>query len=279
MRRRISLVVSLLALTLALGGSLPADGHDEVQLPNLVPLTAWPEIDPADDSMLRFSTFIQNRGAWSFEVLGTPDQTNEELIAQQCVAWHDPAVLGAPRTCAAHREIGRLVWHSQHNHLHLDGLATYRLFRDAAGAPGELVRDAPKVGFCLTDSFRNQRHRSPVHAHPAVDPLLDDRYDLHRSQAEQWYVECRWLYGSGVPWPGMRMGISAQWQDLYNGPVPGQQFPVGDLADGTYWLQTLVNASPVVTVLETDTTDNTHWLRLCLGHDARGKRTVRDGAC
>lgn len=278
MRRRLPVLWSMLALALAVGAGVPAAADATPTLPNLVPLSTWPEIDPADETVLRFNTFIQNRGDWSFEVIGTPDEATQELVAQQCVAWHDPAVVNASRACAAYQSIGRLVWHAQHNHLHLDGLATYRLYRDADGVPGELVRDAPKVGFCLMDSYRNERHTSPVHAHPFVDPLLDDRYDLHRSQAEQFYVECRWLYGSGVPWPGMRMGISANWQDLYNAPVPGQQFPVGDLPDGTYWLQTLVNASPVVTVLETDTSDNTHWLALCVYHDGAARK-AREGLC
>jgi hypothetical protein len=279
-RLRVALLLSVVVLSAGLA-AVPASGvavSGTPGLPNLVPVTRWPSFDAGDESQLRFNTFIQNRGEWSFEVLGLPDEEQVRLIARQCVAWADPRLIGAARGCAEYRPIGELVWHREHNHLHLDGLATYRLYRDAAGAPGALVHDSPKVGFCLTDSYRNERYTSPVHVHPLVDPLLDDRYDLHRSQAEQWYLECRWLYGSGVPWPGMRMGISAEWQDLYNAPVPGQQFDIGAEPDGSYWIETLVNASSVVTVLETDTTDNTHWLPVCVYHDG-ATRKAREGLC
>jgi len=228
---------------------------------------------------LRFDTFIRNRSAWSFEVMGVPNEPMTALDAKQCVAWADPPVTGGARVCANYENIGELVWHREHNHLHLDGLATYRLFRDEQGEAGELIHESPKVGFCLMDSYPLNRYTSPVHVHPFVDPLLDDRYDLHKSQTEQWYVECRFLYGSGVPWPGMRMGISAGWQDLYNTPVPGQSFDLTGQPDGTYWIQTLVNASPVVTVRETDLTDNTHWTQACVVTDADGTRRVRPGAC
>lgn len=228
---------------------------------------------------LRFDTLIRNYGAHAFEVVGTPDERNQKLVAQRCVGWADPAVVNGSRVCLRHEPIGELVWHRDHNHLHVDGLARYRLYEDTGGSPGELLKESPKVGFCLIDSYPLRRHEFPADVHPLADPLLEDRYDLHRSQAEQWYVECRFLYGTGVPWPGLRMGISAGWQDLYNAPVPGQQFHIAGLPDGTYWIQTLVNASPVVRVLETDTSDNEHWTSACLLTRPDGARDARPGPC
>lgn len=285
MRRSTISAVTLLAVTVSVlaAATGPATGASHslvdavLELPNLRPHSVVPKIDAQGN--LAFNTAIENHGAYSFEVLGTPDEAQEKLIAEQCVVWGDEEVHGAPRACERRQSIGTLVWHREHNHLHLDGLATYRLYTDAAGQAGARVRESTKVGYCLTDTFRFRNDPSPVHVHPIGDPLLDDRYDWSKDTSEQWYVECRTLYGSGAPWPGLRMGISPDYEDVYWAETPGQQFPVDGLPDGTYHLQTLVNASDVVTVLETDLTDNEHWMLVCLRTTPGGARDADEGPC
>lgn len=251
--------------------------QEQPTLPNLVPVSKYPMVtDPqqAPRQELRFSTFIENHGAWSFEVVGHPDPADPagSVVAEQCVRWAPAELHGASRTCLAYEPIGALVWHAIHNHFHLDGLARYRLLADDGGAPGVPLRDSGKVGFCLSDTFDMSPPEPPV----PLDPIAREAHKQARMYTDRWYIECTHLYG--FPYPGMRMGISPGWKDLYHGLIPGQAFDIHDLPDGTYWIETVLDAEHAPALRETRRDDNQHLAPVCVFH-AGGRRTASDGAC
>ncbi|HWH31586.1 MAG TPA: hypothetical protein VNU01_02835 [Egibacteraceae bacterium] len=277
MSRALCLLIGAVLLV-PVGTAAPAAGEG-LQLPDLKPRSSTVAYNAATDE-LWFHTHVENHGEYAFEVLGSPhtDGPSQYAHADQCVRWADPRVHVGSKVCAEYQRIGRLVWHAEHRHLHLDGLARYTLFH--VGEDGSLseVRSSDKVGFCLTDTWPLRYERFPQRVHPLLDPALDDQYGFRRTQTDRWYFECTYAYGV-VPWPSLRMGISPGWKDIYNGPVPGQQFPVGDLPDGQYRLRTRLNTSDSLRFREVSLDDNEHWLDVCLHRDAQGRRQAREGAC
>ena len=236
---------------------------DSLTLPNLVPLPpfdvfvgpaehpqgpVWSNAQtlgagaPPTKHALRFTTTIQNRGRYSFELAGTPwvpDPAHPDLTttqAYQCVRFSGPALYGAQRQCLRYDSVGTLTWHAQHRHFHINGFGRYELRRDRAGrpdmGPSGLVGRSQKVGWCVSDMWNWRRDSSAGTPGQAVD-ALQEPYNRN------WYAECTTtaLY-TGASW---RQGISPGWGDTYPARYTGQEIPLRDVPDGVYWIVTTIN--------------------------------------
>lgn len=177
---------------------------------------------------VRFGVTIANLGRHSLELIGrsapAPDSEDRLRVeALQCITFGGPRVAGAERACTRYVPIGSMSFHAQHGHLHIDGLARYRLLRDRGGrpdtGPGGTVSTAEKVGFCLGDLAWLGSRRL------AVD--------------EGWYRECRHTTPH-VPVTA-RQGISPSWGDTYGPGLPGQHLLLNGAPDGVYWIEVVVN--------------------------------------
>lgn len=144
--------------------------------------------------LLRFVGSIGNHGRGELHVRGAKDARDTEMTAYQRISRSD----GSTREV----RIGKLVFHAEHHHYHLDGVSRYRLI-----APGgDVVREAPKVTFCLMDT----------------EPI--DR-DLEGFSARPVYHQC----APSASASKAHMGISVGWKDVYDKETPGQSFDVTEL--------------------------------------------------
>ena len=186
---------------------------------------------------LRFTTTIQNRGGFGFELVGTPwtpDPEHPDLLttqAYQCVRFDGPALFGAPRLCRRYESVGTLTWHAQHRHFHINGFGRYELRRDVAGSPdlspAGLVGKSQKQGWCVSDMYQWRQDEDEVQA------------GIREEAGRGWYSECTdpVLY-SGASW---RQGISTGWADTYPAGYTGQEIPLKGVGDGIYWIVTTIN--------------------------------------
>lgn len=188
---------------------------------------------------LRFTTTIQNRGAFAFELAGTPwvpDPEHPDLFttqAYQCVRFEGPVLLGTPRLCQRYDSVGTLTWHAQHRHFHINGFGRYELRRDAGNgtpdlSPAGLVGASQKQGWCVSDMYQWREDDDA----PAYDGAAATARD-------GWYSECTdpVLY-TGASW---RQGISPMWADTYPAAYTGQEIPISGVTDGVYWIVTTIN--------------------------------------
>jgi hypothetical protein len=149
--------------------------------------------------LLRFIGAIANVGLGGLHVVGRREQPlgpgkPNVLTAYQRIDRSD----GTTRVV----RIGTMIWHPAHHHFHLARVVHYRLLDKA----GKVVRDVPKVTFCLRDN------------EPA-------RPDLPGFTMRETYGNCA---------PTARanrivMGISIGWKDVYDKDTPGQTMDVTEL--------------------------------------------------
>lgn len=216
---------------------------------------------PPSPYALRFTTTIQNRGRHPFELVGTPwvpDPATADVTttqAYQCVRFTGPLLLGAQRACVRYDSVGRLTWHAQHRHFHIDGFGRYELRREVRGQPDMgprgLVGASQKLGWCVSDMYNWREDPTPGEPGATVDYYTDPR-------GHSWYQECTSpvLY-TGASW---RQGISPGWADTYPAAYAGQEIPLKGIPDGIYWLLTTMNPPRNefgLRIQETTWTDNT----------------------
>jgi len=255
---------------------------DMLTLPNLVPLPPYDVfVGPAEQPQgpvwsqgsfirtaptppkraLRFTTTIQNRGRYPFELVGTPwtpDSSEPDVTttqAYQCVRFTGPILLAAQRTCVRYNSVGTLTWHAQHRHFHINGFGRYELRRDLRGKPDMSPRGriglSQKLGWCVSDMWNWQPDTSENEP-DATLYYAADPYEL------SWYSECTSpvLY-TGASW---RQGISPGWADTYPALYTGQEIPLNGVSDGVYWIVTTINPKDNefgLRVQETTWADNT----------------------
>ncbi|MCI0458614.1 MAG: pre-peptidase C-terminal domain-containing protein, partial [Gemmataceae bacterium] len=118
------------------------------------------------------------------------------------------------------RVAGTFTFHPEHNHIHFDDYADFKLFAvlpdaDGDGIPevGGQVAAAQKRSFCLVD----------------VAP-----FDLTLPNADP--------DGSGLGCNDVQR-ISVGWEDIYGPLTTGQTMDVSGLAPGQYWLEAVVDPS------------------------------------
>ncbi|MGH7288854.1 MAG: lysyl oxidase family protein [Myxococcota bacterium] len=123
------------------------------------------------------------------------------------------------------RLAGRFVFHDDHDHVHFEDWAVYRLRENLGGTPGAVLTEGNKTSFCLLDS-------SP--------------YDLGLpgAPASRVFSRC----------DGTVQGISVGWEDVYRKTLPGQSISLCGITNGSYWLEAEVD--PLDGILEADETNN-----------------------
>lgn len=227
---------------------------------------------------LRFTTTIQNRGRYSFELVGAPwvpDSEQPDLTtahAYQCVRFTIPVALGAQRDCARYDSVGTLTWHAQHHHFHIDGFGSYELRRDLGGHPdmskAGLVGTSQKVGWCVSDMYNWREDTTPQGPGWETD-LVTESYERN------WYQECtNPVLFTGASW---RQGISPGWADTYPAMYTGQEIPLRGVPEGIYWIVTTINPKDNgfgLKVQETTWADNTSASRIQLYDGGRKARLL-----
>ncbi|MDZ4686264.1 MAG: lysyl oxidase family protein [Planctomycetaceae bacterium] len=168
--------------------------------------------------LLRLTTAIPNQGAGPMELVGGethPDGTQD--VYQRI--YNDDGTY-------ADVLAGVFVHHPEHNHIHFEGYAVYRLraVTDEGGV-GDVVAEGDKVSFCL------------------IDVLVYDRRLPGFPRTAQ-YRTCN----------ATRQGVSVGWADVYEKSLPDQWIDVTDVPNGQYWLE--VEVDPENRLLESDETNN-----------------------
>ncbi len=130
---------------------------------------------------------------------------------------------------------GRFVYHEEHNHIHVENWAEYRIREITfTGEPGEVLARGVKTSYCLRDS-KVYDYTLPNFVYPGQ------------------YGDC----------DGLRQGISVGFEDVYTKNLPDQWIDITDLPPGEYWLESVVD--PENHVLESDETNNTARIRITIG--------------
>lgn len=136
---------------------------------------------------------------------------------------------------------GTFLFHPAHNHWHIDHIA---LFEVRKGSPtGPIVGgNSIKTTFCLIDWYK-----------------LDD----NAPAGERVFFDCYTSY----------QGISAGWVDQYHQATSGQEVDLTGVAPADdYYLVSTANHAGIF--LESDSTNNTAWVKFRLYQDSKGNRKV-----
>lgn len=220
--------VSVFALlTAAAQGASAAPGPVD-QLPSLAPVQSeLADNDLVQDPQtgqvwLRFTGAPANLGAGALHVIGR--RTQEEAAAATPGNNFIPAFQRISRSDGTSYEqpVGRMEYHDEHKHFHLDGISRYRLIN----ASGTAVKVTPKVAFCLVDLLSVDSTLSGYVGHPVYDSCS------HNANATT-----------------LVMGISIGWADVYDKALIGQSFDVSDLMtmpQQWYTLEMTTNAGGVL---------------------------------
>ncbi|MBT2468017.1 hypothetical protein J7E97_09020 [Streptomyces sp. ISL-66] len=189
------------------GAASAAGGPTDV-LPSLKPL----QQDLADNDLvrepvtgitwLRFTGSPGNYGAGELHVIGRRTQAE----AAAATPGHNvmPAYQQITRSDGTSYEvlIGDMTYHDEHKHFHMNGISRYRL----TNASGTVVKESPKVAFCLVDL-------------KAADSTLPG------FKVNPTYSSCSHNANATT----LTMGISVGWADVYAKDLVGQSFDVSDL--------------------------------------------------
>ena len=197
----VSLAVAAGVFHVAAGDVLPAlapdpvvlADHDLVQAPGVRSQTI----------LLRFSNAIMNTGASELHIVAyrdsaspsTVDIDNDTMPAFQRITRDDGTFHDEP--------VGQLVYHPEHHHFHFDGAARYRLIDPDTS---DIVRESPKVSFCLADVSIADNSLPGFRKVPVYNSCVHDPYAK--------FAE---------------MGISIGWEDVYEKSLIGQALDVTDL--------------------------------------------------
>ncbi|MBT2440548.1 hypothetical protein J7E93_10580 [Streptomyces sp. ISL-36] len=191
-------------------GPVPASAVDAPtdRLPSLEPLRS----ELADNDLvrhpetgvtwLRFTGAPANLGSGALHVTGR--RTKEEAAAATPGNNVLPAYQRISRSDGSSYEVpvGLMKYHDEHKHFHMEGISRYRLL----DAGGQVVRESPKVAFCLVDL---EVADSTLPGSP-VNPVYNSC--SHNANATS-----------------LTMGISIGWADVYDKALDGQSFDVSAL--------------------------------------------------
>ncbi|HEX6031503.1 MAG TPA: lysyl oxidase family protein [Tepidiformaceae bacterium] len=177
---------------------------------------------------LRFSNATANIGLGKLYLLGVlPDNGDGTQDVRQRI-W---------RTDGTHfdRYAGAFVYHREHQHIHFEDWAIYRLRTvTAGGGVGNVVVEGAKTSFCILDGL--------VH---------DSTLPGFTSSPE--FVTC----GATV------QGLTVGWADVYHKNLEGQNLDITNVPPGQYWLES--EADPLDHILEKDETNNIARIPITIG--------------
>jgi hypothetical protein len=166
--------------------------------------------------LLKLTNSVWNGGYGPLELIGVVDTESGTQHVIQRILKDDGEY--------SEQSIGEFVFHSGHNHWHLDSFSVYELWTlQSNGMLDQVVATSGKVSYCLRD--------------------------IHRSaEAEQ--ID-RAGFTSCSP---IRQGLSVGWTDVYQYYLAGQSIDITGLEDGTYALMSI--ADPFNLIQESDETNN-----------------------
>ena len=192
---------------------LVADAPERQQIANYT----YP--DGTQALLLRFDGYVHNIGPGPFEIRTTDRVGTEYTNVRQYVRTVGGGMVAVqpppgPPEVKYETEDG-------HNHWHLQEIARYSLWNSAKTAE---VAPGMKAGFCLIDSARVEGTGPAT----AVYQLGD-------------------FCGRNLPTkPGVTMGVSAGWRDIYNRELSFQWVDISDVRPGNYWLAAEIDTNGVI---------------------------------
>jgi L-ascorbate metabolism protein UlaG (beta-lactamase superfamily) len=167
-------------------------------------------------TLLKLTNSVWNGGYGPLELIGAVDTGTGTQHVIQRILKDDGEYSEKP--------IGEFVFHSGHNHWHLDSFSVYELWTlQSNGMLDQVVATSGKVSYCLRDIYRS-------------------------AEAEQ--ID-RAGFTSCSP---VRQGLSVGWTDVYQYYLAGQSIDITGLEDGTYALMSI--ADPFNLIQESDETNN-----------------------
>ncbi|MET9511901.1 lysyl oxidase family protein [Streptomyces flavidovirens] len=205
------LVVAVMALGALLTtgpGAASATDSPTDQLPALEPLRQ----ELADNDLvrepdtgitwLRFTGAPANLGSGALHIVGR--RTKEEAALATPGNNVIPAYQRISRSDGSSYEmpVGLMRFHDEHKHFHMDAISRYRLINSA----GQVVRESPKVAFCLVDLEIADSTLPGFNVNPTYNSCS------HNANATT-----------------LTMGISVGWADVYAKELEGQSFDVSEL--------------------------------------------------
>lgn len=245
-------VVAALAIgvTVAAAGKPTAGTALYPDLRTVVP-THLNLVNQQQNEYLRFSNGIANTGAGPWALRPDPPPADATTVVSAVQEFRDsgayykcgeqPKQVTACYNVVSEKVAGTFEFHPAHNHWHIGDVA---LFEVRKGSPtGPIVGgNSIKTTFCLIDWYK-----------------LDD----NSPTAERVFFDCYTSF----------QGISSGWVDQYHQSTEGQQVDLTGVpnADDYYLVST---ANYAGTFTETDTTNNTAWVRFSLTSDSNGNRKV-----
>lgn len=167
-------------------------------------------------TQLRLTNSVWNGGYGPLDLVGVEDRGSGMHYVVQRIARANGDT--------DELSVGNFIFHSGHNHWHLDSFAVYEVWslgRD--GMLDEVVATSDKVSYCLRDIRRS---------------------------AEAEHIE-RAGFTSCSP---VRQGLSVGWTDVYQYYLAGQSIDISGIPDGTYALMS--TADPYDLIRESDETNN-----------------------
>ncbi|HJS29608.1 MAG TPA: lysyl oxidase family protein [Anaerolineales bacterium] len=183
-----------------------------------------------DLKRLRLSVSVVNHGPGALELLGVSDFSTRSTLVTQHIDTRDGTRLEFP--------VGSFIFHTAHNHWHLEDFATYDLWSlTRSGGLKDLVASNTKVSFCLRDLRQSD---------PAV------------TSADAAYTACE----------RELQGLSTGWVDTYRSHLPGQHINISEVPDGLYAVR--VTFDPLNYLLEMEEYNNSAWVTVAIsGGDVR----------
>ena len=194
-------------------------------------------------TQLRFGATVWNAGPAPMVVDGYRSTTDaDHMDAYQY--FYD-----ADGNEVSHQEVGQMHWHAgNHNHWHFEDFARYRLLN---ADQTEAVKSG-KQSFCLAPT-------DPVDlTQPGAD-MQQEITDLGSA--------C-----GGYDALAVREALPAGWGDTYYQFRTGQAFNISKIPNGVYYIS--VEANPLGTLFETDTTNNNSLRKIKL-FTSHGQRQVK----
>lgn len=179
-------------------------------------------------NQLRLSNGTANVGEGKFEIFGGMDNGDgTQQIIQR--------IFKTDGTFTDHVG-GSFVFHPQHNHIHVESWASYRLREvlQPGNGVGNIVAEGEKTSFCILDL---------------------GTYDtgLPNYNPNGQFFSC----GSTT------QGLSVGWVDVYSSGLEGQSIDITGLPAGEYWLESVVD--PDNHFIESDKTNNSTMIKITLG--------------
>mgnify|MGYP002852551462 FL=1 len=180
-------------------------------------------------TLLRLSNGTANAGTGPLYLYGaTPGNEDGTQDVRQRVFREDGSYF--------ERVAGTFVYHPEHNHIHFEEWAQYRLRRvTGEDGVGDVVAAGQKTSFCILDLG-------------VYDRSLPD------------YVSGGFFRTCS----STTQGLSVGWIDVYSKSLPGQNIDITDVPDGHYWLESEVD--PNNNVLESNEDNNIARIRITIGN-------------